>query len=205
MNEENNEYHLLDESDNNKNIYEKRSTLNFTNQDNAEFIGFIVPKEIDSQCFCGCNLTKGMYVTCVFLFFQFSLNFFRIFKETSYRGRIIAIILTIAYPISIFNIYKATIKLDDDSAIFAYKFFMIVFYIDVGFFIFESLYVLITDPKFFFSFTILGLFLVYGLEFINFFFELYMLWVVFCFMIHVCSSRLYLLQNNFGGLLKVDQ
>ena len=203
MNEENNDYRLFYESDKIKKNYETKNTLNFTNQENAKFLGYIIPKEIDSQCFCGCNLTSGMYVVCVFLFCQFSLNFFRVLKETTYRGRIIAIILIIVYPISIFNIYKAANDLDDYSAIYAYKFFMLVFYIDISFFIFESLYVLITDPAYFFSFTILGLFLVYGLELINLFFELYMLWIVFCFMVHVCSKRLYLLRDNSGGLLRV--
>ena len=101
--------------------------------------------------------------------------------------------------------YKAKNNVNEKYSNLAYNFFMIVFYMDLGFFIIETIFVLLTDPAFFFSYTILGLCFFYTLQIITLFFELYMLWICFCFMVHVNNERIYLLKNNSRHIFSIGQ
>ena len=162
----------------------------------AIFLGFYSPKEIESQCFSECSLNTGMNAVSFFLLYEVVLNLFRIFQNVNLCGFIIGITMSIAYLITLFFIYKAKSESDQKRAKFAYKLFMLVFYLDIVCCIADSVVGFYNDPYYFFSFTILGLFLFYTLEIVSLITELYMVWVSFCFMVHVDTEKIFLLQGE---------
>ena len=197
MKENDQDYELLnDEKEENKDTEEKkkirsqdrRKSLNLSDEEKS-FLGFYTPKNIETKCFNGADLTTGMKVVCIFLIFELIFNFFRILQDINTRGRIIGIIMSVSYLVATFYVYNACSgEMEQKKADLAYKIFMVVFFMDIGFNFFDILYVMITDPNYFFSFKILGLFLFYTLEFITFVFELYMLWITFCYMVNGSSQ-----------------
>ena len=162
----------------------------------AIFLGFYSPKEVESQCFGECGLDSGMNVILFYLSFEIILNFFRIFEKNNSYAFFFGMTMCIAYIITFFYIYKAKSESDQKRAKFAYKFFMIVFYLDLISCLVDSVIVVWTDPFYFFTFTILGLFLFYTLEIISLIIELYMVWISFCFMVHVDTEKIFLLKGE---------
>ena len=71
--------------------------------------------------------------------------------------------------------------------------------------ILETTYLIIFEPLYFSTFTILGLFASYGSYIVTLLIEQYMVWITFCFMEHIKYNRLYLLQDiNDNNLFAIS-
>ena len=174
------------------------------NKENEAFLCFFIPKEIDIQCFCGCDLNSGMKVVAGFIFYIMAFHFFQIIFENNYRTYFICTILCSCYLITIFNIFQTLEELSYEKAVFNYRFFMIVYFSEIIILILETLYLIIYEPLYFTNYTYFGLFFSYGSIIVTLLIEQYMLWITFCFMQHIKNDRLYLLQDiNHNNLFAI--
>ena len=99
------------------------------------------------------------------------------------------------YIITFFNIIQMLEELSYDKAAFNYRFFMFIFYMEIILSIVETVYLIIYDPLYFASYTYLGLVLSYVSIVVTLLIEIYMIWIIFCYMEHIKNNRLYLLQD----------
>ena len=199
------DYQKMKDEDNSPKIKFTRGELIVPNKDNDVFLCFFTPKEIDIQCFCGCDLNSGMKVVACFIFYIMAFHFFQIIIENNYRTYFIGTILCSCYIIILFNIFQTLEELSYEKAIFNYRFFMIVFFLEILIFIFETIYLFIFERLYFSTYTYLGLFISYSSIIVSLLIEQYMVWITFCFVEHVKNNRIYLLQDiNDNNLLAIS-
>lgn len=203
---ENEEYHLLKDdnntnsnSKNKSNCYSTGSTthglLVLKNKDNS-FLFFYTPKEIESQCFCGCDLGSGMKLTIIFLTFQFILNFVKIFKLPTFSAATLFLILAGFYFASICFIMFACYQISYENSTIAYSVYMITCIIDLIFFIADSSIYIYRQPDIFYSYNLLWTISYFLFEIILFVIEYYTLWITFCFKTLIQQEKIYLLQEE---------
>ena len=165
------------------------------NKEKDTFLGIFTPDEIDTECFCGCDLNKGIYVVCCFIFYIISFHIFKILYSNNMLTYIIGTFKCACYIITFFNIIQMLEELSYDKAVFNYRFFMFIFYMEIILIIFETVYLIIYNPLYFSSYTFLGLIFSYGSIVVTLLIEIYMIWIIFCYMEHIKNNRLYLLQD----------
>ena len=107
--------------------------------------------------------------------------------------------------ITLFNIFQTLEELSYEKAVFNYRFFMIVFFLEIITLVLETLYLIFFEPLYFSSYNIFGLVLSYGCIIITLLIENYMVWITFCFMEHIKYNRLYLLHDINDNLFSMSQ
>lgn len=168
----------------------------YDNKKNFKFLHFYKPKTIDKDCFCGWDLKSGMKIIGMFLLFEFITNILTVFKENNAREITFSLVLSVIYLIDAYYIMKSSITLEYDSAIIGYHLFSIVFFLDVTF--------LVMDVVIFFLFDKITFAFVTTLEFLGFSifeillmsFEFYMVWISFCFTVHIKLGHNFILQED---------
>ena len=200
------EYHKMKDDEDSPNKFKfSRGDLIIQNKENDNFLGLFTPKEIDIECFCGCDLNSGIKVVSCFLFYIISFHFFQILYTKSYRTYFIGVFMCACYIIILVNIFQLLDEISYEKAIFVYRFFMFTFYMEITFIILDTLYLIIYDPIYFYYYTYLGLFISYSSMILTLLIESYMIWIIFCFMEHVKNNRLYLLQElNENNLFAIS-
>ena len=200
------EYHKMEEEKPpSPKIKFTRGDLIVPNSENDTFLCFFTPKEIDIQCFCGFDLNSGMKIVACFIFYLITFHFFQIISDNSYRAYFIGTTLCSCYIITLFNIFQTLEELSYEKSVFNYRFFLIVFFLEIITLILETTYLIIFEPLYFSTFTILGLFASYGSYIVTLLIEQYMVWITFCFMEHIKYNRLYLLQDINDNLFSMSQ
>ena len=184
---------MKDDSSNKFKFYS--GELIIPNKDNDSFLFFFTPKEIDTQCFCGCDLNGGMKVVCCFIFYLIAFHFLEIIIENNYRTYFIGTFMCAGYLITIFNIFQALEERSYEKSVFNYRFFLFIYIMEIINLVFKTLFIMIYDSLYFSSYSYIGLFISYSSLIATLLIEEYMLWITFCFMEHVKNNRLYLLQN----------
>ena len=172
------------------------------NSSKDSFLFCYTPKTLSIDAFCGCSLRSGIKIVSALLLFIAITNFYTVLKEEKLHEMIFSTILSIFYFTTSIYLFLSTIYLDYQYAKIGYIFFIFIFLVDtIDFFIAEtfivygifhiySTYPFLMECLFFFT----GLF--------TMFIELYMLWISFCFMVHLKLKRLNIVYgDNLGNLL----
>ena len=204
FNESGGDYHKMPEEESSPKIKFTRGDLIVPNKENEIFLCFFTPKEIDTQCFCGCDLNCGMKVVACFIFYLMAFHFFQILSDNTYRSYFIGTILCSCYIITLFNIFQTLEELSYEKAVFNYRFFMIVYFLEIITLVLETIYLIFFEPLYFSSYNKFGLILSYGCIILTLLIENYMIWITFCFMEHIKNNRLYLLQDNNDNLFAMS-
>ena len=189
------DYHKMKDKNSSDRIKFTRGDIIVPNKDNEIFLCFFTPTEIDTQCFCGCDLNYGMKIVACYIFYMMAFHFFQILSESNYRTYFLGTILCSCYIITLFNVFQTLEELSYEKAIFNYRFFMIVFFLEILILIFETIYLIIFESLYFSTYSYLGLIISYGSIIVSLLIEQYMVWITFCFMEHIKDNRLYLLQD----------
>ena len=88
------------------------------NKENDTFLGIFTPDVIDTECFCGCDLNKGIYVVCCFIFYIISFHIFKILYSNNMLTYLIGTFKCACYIITFFNIIQMLEELSYDKAVF---------------------------------------------------------------------------------------
>ena len=184
---------MKDDSSNKFKFYS--GELIIPNKDNDSFLFFFIPKEIDTQCFCGCDLNGGMKIVCFFICYLIAFHFLEIIIENNYKTYFIGTFMCAGYLITIFNIFQTLEELSYEKSVFNYRFFLFIYIMEIINLVFKTLYIMIYDLLYFSSYSYLGILISFGSLIATLLIEEYMLWITFCFMEHIKNNRLYLLHN----------
>ena len=199
------EYNKMTDEEESPKIKFTRGDLIVPNKDNEVFLCFFTPKVIDVQCLWGFDLNSGMKFVACFIFYVMAFHFFRIISDNSYRTYFIGTTLCSCYIITLFNIFQSLEELSYEKSVFNYRFFMIVYFLEIFTLVFETIYLILFDRLYFSSYTLFGLIFSYGCIILTILIETYMVWITFCFMEHVKNNRLYLLQDiNNNNLFSIS-
>ena len=190
-----NEYHKIKEDDSTNKFKIYSGDLIIPNKGEDKFLLCFTPKEIDFQCFCGFDLNFGMKLVCCFLFYMVAFHFLEIIVANNYRTYFIGSFMCAGYLITIFNIFQVLEEISYDKSAFIYRFFMILFFLEIIRLTLETICLKIYDPLYFKSYSYLGIFLSYSILIITLLFEDYMVWITFCFMEHIKNNNIYLLHT----------
>ena len=189
------DYHKMKDEESSKKLKITRGDIIISNKDNDYFLLFFSPKNIDIQCFCGCDLNRGMKVVCGFIFYLLAFHFFHIILENNYRTYFVSTFLCACYLISLFNMFQTMEELSYEKAIFNYRFFALTFFFEIISVIAQTIYLILYEPLYFSTSSYLGIILSYSGIVITLLIEGYMIWITFCFMEHIKNNRLYLLKD----------
>ena len=185
------------QTSNNEDIVVNESdTVVYENKKHFKFLYFYEPNTIDKECFCGCDLKSCMKLIAVFLIFEFIANFLTVLKENSRREIIFSLVLSVLYLLDAIYIIKSTITYDYESVIISYHLFLIVFYLDVFFFALDIIILLIYKNIFYSSPMLFGFIGFFIFEICLMSLECYMLWVSFCYMVHVKLGHNFILEDG---------
>ena len=171
-------------------------TVLYENKKDFKFLHFYRPKIIDKNCFCDWDLKSGMKIIGIFLLFEFITNILTVLKETNDREITFSLVLSTLYLVDAYYIMDSSISLDNDSATIGYHLFSIVFFLDVSFLVLDVVIFLLFE-KITFAFGTIMKFIAFSIfEVVLMSFEFYMLWISFCFTVHIKLGHNFILQED---------
>ena len=172
------------------------------NSSNDSFLFIYTPKNLSVDSFCGCSLKSGIKIISTFLLFISITNFYTVLKEEKLHEIIFSTILTIFYLTSSIYLFLSTVYLDYQYARIGYIFFIFIFLVDTIDFLIAETFIIYGIFHIYSTYPFLMEFLFFFTGLFTMFLELYMLWISFCFMVHLKLKRLNVVYgDNFVNFL----
>ena len=180
----------------------QETELSRGNTSKDTFLFIYTPKYLSIDSFCGCSLRAGIKIVSGFLLFIAISSFYAVLKEDKLTEIIFSTLLTFFYLSASIYLFLSTIYLDYKYSRIGYIIYTIIFLIDTGDFLFVEVFILSGVFEINSSYAILKEIIFFIIGFILIFIELYMLWISFCFMVHLKLKRLNIVYgDNFANLL----
>ncbi len=172
------------------------------NSSNDSFLFIYTPKYLSVDSFCGCSLKSGIKIVSTFLLFISITNFYTVLKEEKLHEIIFSTILSIFYLTSSIYLFLSTVYLDYQYAKIGYILFIFIFLVDTIEFIIAEIFIIYGIFHIYSTYPVLMEILFFIIGFFTALIELYMLWISFCFMIHLKLKRLNIVYgDNISHLL----
>ena len=176
--------------------------LSRDNSSNDSFLFIYTPKYLNVDSFCGCSLKSGIKIISIFLLFISISNFYTVLKEEKLHEMIFSTILSIFYLTSSIYLFLSTVYLDYQYAKIGYILFIFIFLVDTIEFIIAEFFIIYGIFHIYSTYPLLMEIIFFIIGFFTILIELYMLWISFCFMVHLKLKRLNIVYgDNFATLL----
>ena len=157
---------------------------------NEKFLFFFTPKKVDLESFCGCSLRSGIKLISIYLLFV-SISFFcTMLKEESWIEIIITLLITLSYLITAFYLFLSTIYLEYSYCKIGNVIYTLIFYFDIINCFIVSIRIPLNQIYLIYNSIIITEISFLLMEIISILIELYMLWVGFCYLVHIKMERL---------------
>ena len=172
------------------------------NSSNDSFLFIYTPKYLSVDSFCGCSLKSGIKIVSTFLLFISITNFYTVLKEEKLHEIIFSTILTIFYLTSSIYLFLSTVYLDYQYARIGYILFIFIFLVDTIEFIIAEIFIIYGIFHIYSTYPFLMEIIFFLIGCLTVIIELYMLWISFCFMVHLKLKRLNIVYgDNISHLL----
>ena len=180
----------------------QETELSRGNTSKDTFLFIYTPKNLSIDAFCGCSLRAGIKIISGFLLFIAISSFYAVLKEDKLTEIIFSSILTFFYLTASIYLFLSTIYLDYKYSRIGYIIYSIIFLIDTFDFLFAEIFMLHGDFQINVDYPVLMEIIFFIFGFFTMIIELYMLWICFCFMVHLKLKRLNVVYgDNFANLL----
>ncbi len=172
------------------------------NNTKESFLFIYTPKKLSIDSFCGCSLRSGIKIVSGLLLFISISNFYTVLKEEILTEILFSTILSIFYFSAAIYLFLSTIYLDYNYAKIGYIIFTFIFIVDTIDFLFAEIFMIHGDFQINVDYPVLMEIIFFIFGFFTMIIELYMLWICFCFMVHLKLKRLNVVYgDNFANLL----
>lgn len=165
-----------------------------TNPTTEKFLFCFTIKTLSMDAYCGFTLRAGLKISSLILLFIATSNLYTILKEESYYTIFSTLFLSILYLTASYYLFTSSLHLKLESIKIGYYILCTILLIDLTDYIsviiltmFGFFYSYLNDD---FEFFIFG-FILFGLTVILI--EVYILWSVYCFMIHLMMNRIHVI------------
>jgi hypothetical protein len=180
----------------------QETELSRGNTSKDTFLFIYTPKYLSIDSFCGCSLRAGIKIVSGFLLFIAISSFYAVLKEDKLTEIIFSSILTFFYLTASIYLFLSIIYLDYKYSRIGYIIYSIIFLIDTFDFLFVECFMISGVLEVNISYPILMEIIFFIIGLIVILIELYMLWISFCFMVHLKLKRLNIVYgDNFATLL----
>lgn len=169
----------------------QRITLN-DNTEKDSFLFVFTPSKIDIDFLCGCSLHCGVRLIAIVFLLGSIMGILSSMANQVIFDNVIAFIVSIFYFIAGIYLFKSTVSYIPRDAEIAYLFYAGLTIFDIFSFICSSVLISlgISNPFGEGNFTLqkFGVFLVGGI--INDIIRIYLVWIVFCYFVHIKLKRI---------------
>ena len=160
------------------------------NSCNEKFLFFFTPKKVDLESCCGFSLRSGIKLVSIYLLIAAIYYFCSILKEESWIEIILSILISLCYLISAFYLYLSTIYLEYSYCKIGNIIYTLIFYFDIINCFIVSIRISTNQIYLLFNSIIITQIIFLIMQFISILIELYMLWIGFCYLVHIKMERL---------------
>ena len=172
------------------------------NSCNEKFLFFFTPKTVDLESCCGFSLRSGIKLVSIYLLFASISYFCSILKEETWIEIILSILISLCYLISAFYLFLSTIYLEYSYCKIGNIIYTLIFYFDIIDCFIVSIRISTNQIYLLFNSIIITQIIFIIMQFISILIELYMLWIGFCYLVHIKMERLNIVYgDNFATLL----